>query len=40
MDDINKFLNDIVSPYWWISVIIVGLFLTIIGNFIYRYHSI
>jgi len=34
MSDLQKFLSDISSIYWWISVIIVGLLVSLTGDFL------
>lgn len=36
MTDFQKFLSDIASPYWWLSVIVVGLLVSVLGNFLYK----
>ena len=30
----NQFVRDVVTPYWWISVVIVGIIIHVVGTFV------
>lgn len=32
----EKFIHDLASPYWWLSIVIVGLFLNIFSNVLFK----
>jgi hypothetical protein len=36
MVDVQKFLTDISSPYWWISIVVVGILVSVFSNGIYK----
>ena len=40
MSGLQKFFTEVLSIYWWISVIVVGLLLSVAGNFAYKYSEI
>ena len=37
MEDLHRFLDEIATPYWWVSVIVVGLVLSVGGHFLSKF---
>ena len=37
MGDLQNFFNNINSLYWWISVFLVGIVISVIGNVLYKF---